>query len=284
VKVLVTGAAGMLGRDVVLAAGNAGHDVVGFGRTELDVTDAAALERRFEQERPDVVVNCAAWTDVDGAEDAEEQAAAVNGTGAGNVAAAAAAQGASVVYVSTDYVFDGAKGAPYVETDQPAPLSAYGRGKLAGEEATAAANKRHFVVRSAGLFGIGGPNFVETMLRLAEVQNEVLVVRDQVGSPTYTWHLAYGIVRLIEGVEFGIHHMAAGGACSWYDFAREIFDQAKVECKVLSATTDMLGRPAARPPYSALVSQREHAIELPPWQDGLAAYLSQRRAEMEAAA
>jgi len=274
----------MLGRDVMLAAGNAGHDVVGYGRAELDVTDPGALERKFDLERPDVVINCAAWTDVDGAEEAEEAAAAVNASGAGNVAAAAAAQGASVVYVSTDYVFDGAKGSPYVETDQAAPLSAYGRTKLAGEEATAAAAKRHFVVRSAGLFGIGGRNFVDTMLRLAEDQNEVLVVRDQVGSPTYTWHLAYGIVRLIEGVEFGIHHMAAGGACSWYDFAREIFDQAKVECKVLSATTDMLGRPAARPPYSALASQREHAIELPPWQDGLAAYLSQRRAEMEAAA
>jgi dTDP-4-dehydrorhamnose reductase len=280
-KLLVAGAAGMLGRDVVLAAGNAGHAVVGFGRTELDVTDAAALERKFEQERPDVVVNCAAWTDVDGAEEAEEAATAVNGTGAGSVAAAAAAQGASVVYVSTDYVFDGTKGSPYVETDETAPLSAYGRSKLAGEEATAAANKRHFIVRSAGLFGIGGGNFVETMLRLAEGQNEVLVVRDQVGSPTYTWHLAYGLVRLIEGVEYGIHHMAAAGACSWYEFAREIFEQAKVECKVLSATTDMLGRPAARPPYSALVSQREHAIELPPWQDGLGAYLSQRRAERE---
>jgi dTDP-4-dehydrorhamnose reductase len=283
-KLLVTGAAGMLGRDVVLAAGNAGHDVVGFGRTELDVTDAAALERKFEAERPDVAINCAAWTDVDGAEEAEEAATEVNGAGAGNVARAAAAIGASVVYVSTDYVFDGAKGSPYVETDQTAPLSGYGRSKLAGEEATAAANKRHFVVRSAGLFGIGGRNFVETMLRLAEAQNEVLVVRDQVGSPTYTWHLAYGVVRLIEGVEYGIHHMAAAGACSWYEFAREIFEQARVDCKVLSATTDMLGRPAARPPYSALVSQREHAIELPPWQDGLAAYLSQRRAEMETAA
>jgi dTDP-4-dehydrorhamnose reductase len=283
-KVLVTGAGGMLGRDVVLAAGNAGHDVVGFGRTELDIADVAAVGRKFEQERPDVVVNCAAWTDVDGAEEADEAVTEVNGAGAGKVAAAAAAQGASVVYVSTDYVFDGAKGSPYVETDQPAPLSAYGRSKLAGEEATAAANKRHFVVRSAGLFGIGGPNFVETMLRLAADHGEVLVVRDQVGSPTYTWHLAYAIVRLLEGVEFGIHHMAAAGACSWYEFAREIFEQAKVECKVLSATTEMLGRPAARPPYSALASQREHAIELPSWQDGLAAYLSQRRAEMEAAA
>lgn len=278
-KVLVTGAGGMLGRDVVLAAGNAGHDVVGFGHTELDITDPKALAAKLGLERPDVVINCAAWTDVDGAEESEEAALSVNGTAAGNVAAAAAEVGASVVYVSSDYVFDGSKGAPYVETDQTAPLSAYGRTKLAGEEATAAANKRRFVVRSSWLFGVGGSNFVETMLRLAATQNEVLVVRDQVGSPTYTWHLAFGIVRLIEGVEFGIHHMAAAGFCSWYDFAREIFDQAKVECRVLSGTTEMLGRPAPRPAYSALVSQREHAIELPSWRDGLAAYLSQRATE-----
>jgi dTDP-4-dehydrorhamnose reductase len=284
VKLLVTGAAGMLGRDVMLAAGNAGHQVVGFGHAELDVADAAAVGARLEGERPDVVINCAAWTDVDGAEEAEEDATQVNGEGAGNVAAAAAAVGASVVYVGSDYVFDGSKGAPYVETDQTAPLSAYGRSKLAGEEATRAANKRHFIVRSAWLFGTGGPNFVETMLRLAGDHGEVLVVRDQIGSPTYTWHLAYGIVRLIEGVEFGIHHMAAAGACSWYEFAREIFEQANVECKVMSATTEMLGRPAPRPAYAALASQREHAIELPSWQDGLAAYLSQRRAETEAPA
>jgi dTDP-4-dehydrorhamnose reductase len=283
VKLLVTGAAGMLGRDVMLAAGNAGHDVVGFGRAELDVTDAAGLEKKLDLERPDVVINCAAWTDVDGAEESEAQAFAVNGAGAGNVAAAAAEVGASIVYVSSDYVFDGSKGAPYVESDQVGPLSAYGRTKLAGEEATVAANKRHFVVRSAWLFGIGGGNFVETMLRLASMQNEVLVVRDQVGSPTYTWHLAYGIVRLIEGIEYGIHHMAAAGQCSWYEFAREIFEQAKVECKVLSGTTEMLGRPAPRPPLSALTSQREHAIRLPSWQDGLAGYLAQRQAEKETA-
>jgi dTDP-4-dehydrorhamnose reductase len=278
-KLLVTGAAGMLGRDVMLAAGNAGHDVVGFGRAELDITDAAGLAKKFDLERPDVVINCAAWTDVDGAEAAEEAAFAVNGAGAGNVAAAAAEVGASVVYVSSDYIFDGLKGAPYVESDQVAPLSAYGRTKLAGEEATIAANKRHFVVRSAWLFGIGGPNFVETMLRLAGSGNEVLVVRDQIGSPTYTWHLAYGVVRLIEGIEFGIHHMAAAGQCSWYEFAREIFEQAKVECKVLSITTEEFGRPAPRPPFSALTSQREHAIRLPSWQDGLAGYLAQRQAE-----
>jgi dTDP-4-dehydrorhamnose reductase len=282
-KVLVTGAAGMLGRDVMLAAGNAGHDVVGFGRAELDITDPEGLEKKFDLERPDVVINCAAWTDVDGAEEAEEAALAVNRDGAGNVAAAAAARGASVVDVSSDYVFVGAKGEPYVETDQPAPLSAYGRTKLAGEDATTAANKRHFVVRSSWLFGIGGGNFVETMLRLAADHGEVLVVRDQVGSPTYTWHLAYGVVRLIEGVEFGIHHMAAAGSCSWYEFAREIFEQAKVECKVMSATTEMLGRPAPRPAFSALASQREHAIRLPSWQDGLGGYIAQRSSEREAA-
>jgi dTDP-4-dehydrorhamnose reductase len=248
------------------------------------VTDGGAVAERCEWERPDVVINCAAWTDVDGAEGAEEQAMAVNGIGAGTVAACAAAVGAKVVYVSTDYVFNGEKGSPYVEVDQPAPISAYGRTKLSGEEATVAANRRSYIVRSGWLFGIGGGNFVETMLRLAADHGEVLVVRDQVGSPTYTWHLAYGIVRLIEGSAFGIHHMAAEGSCSWYEFAREIFDQARVECKVLSATSDMLGRPAARPAFSALATQREHAIRLPPWSEGLTGYLGQRTSERQARA
>jgi dTDP-4-dehydrorhamnose reductase len=273
----------MLGRDVVLAATNAGHQVSAHGHNDLDVTDADAVAARVNRDRPDVVINCAAWTDVDGAEESEDQAMAVNGAGAGNAAAAAAAAGAKVLYVSTDYVFDGHKESPYVEVDEPAPQSAYGRTKLAGEEATAAANRRHFIVRSSWLFGIGGRNFVETMLQLAADHGEVLVVRDQVGSPTYTWHLASGIVRLIEGSTWGIHHMAAAGTCSWYDFAREIFDQAKVECNVLSATTDMLARPAPRPAYSALDTQRESPILLPSWRDGLAGYLAQREAEREAA-
>jgi dTDP-4-dehydrorhamnose reductase len=282
-KVMVTGAGGMLGRDVVLAATNAGHQVFAQARTDLDVADADAVTGRVQRDRPDVVINCAAWTDVDGAEEAEDQAMAVNGTGAGNVAAAAATADAKCVYVSSDYVFDGQKNSPYVEVDEPAPLSAYGRTKLAGEEATAAANRCHFVVRSSWLFGIGGGNFVETMLQLAADHGEVLVVRDQVGSPTYTWHLASAIVRLIEGTAYGIHHMAAAGACSWYDFAREIFDQARVECNVLSATTDMLARPAPRPAYSALGTQREHPILLPSWQDGLSGYLAQRPAGVEPA-
>ncbi|HXF31201.1 MAG TPA: dTDP-4-dehydrorhamnose reductase [Solirubrobacterales bacterium] len=278
-KVLVAGAGGMLGRDFVASAANAGHDVVGLDRARMDVADAEGVRRRLDRERPDMVVNCAAWTDVDGAETAEDRAFAVNGAGAGNVAAAAREVGAAVLYVSTDYVFDGEKGAPYVESDQPAPLSAYARTKLAGEEATAAANKRHFIVRSSGLYGIHGKNFVATMLRLGESMSEVTVVRDQVTAPTYTWHLAYGLTRLIDGIEYGIHHMAAAGSCSWYEFAGEIFEQAKVDCKVLSITSEMFGQAAHRPPYSVMQSQREHAIRLPSWHDGLAGYLAQRETE-----
>lgn len=275
-KVLITGAAGMLGRDVELAARNAGHEVVACSRTDLDITDAAAVRNQLERASPAVVINCAAWTDVDGAEEAEEAATAVNGEGAGIVAAEAAAIGAEIVHISSDYVFDGTKRSPYLEDDPVNPISAYGRSKLAGEVAVAAANKRHFIVRSAWLFGIGGNNFVETMLRLAADHGEVLVVHDQVGTPTYTWHLAYGLMRLIEGAAYGIHHMSAAGSCSWFEFAREIFDQAGVECRVLSATTEMLGRPARRPAYSVMRSSRNHAIEMPTWHDGLAGYLAQR--------
>ncbi|MGN6202103.1 MAG: dTDP-4-dehydrorhamnose reductase, partial [Solirubrobacterales bacterium] len=245
----------------------------------LDITDADHVRRVIAAAEPRAVVNCAAWTDVDGAETAEAVATAVNGAGAGNVARAAVETGARLVHVSTDYVFDGAKGEPWVESDPVAPIGAYGRSKLAGEEAVAEAGGEYAIVRTAWLFGAGGRNFVDTMLRLAERQNEVTVVRDQVGSPTYTWHLAYGIVRLIEGIEYGIHHMAAAGQCSWYEFAREIFEQAEVECKVLSITSEEFGAAAARPAFSALVSQREHAIRLPSWRDGLAGYLAQRQAE-----
>ncbi len=281
-KLLVTGSGGMLARDVMLAAENAGHDVVGYDHVELDVTDAKALEMRFRRERPNVVINCAAWTDVDGAEEAESGASAVNAGGAGNVAAAAALVDAKVAHISTDYVFDGLKESPYIESDVAIPVSVYGQTKLAGEMAVANANKRHFIVRSSGLFGTGGGNFVETMLRLAETQSQVLVVHDQVSSPTYTWHLAYGIVRLIESESFGIHHMAAEGSCSWYSFAQEIFEQADADCMVLSSTTEMLDRSAARPPYSVLESERKYSIRLPAWQDGLSGYLGQRKAEREA--
>jgi dTDP-4-dehydrorhamnose reductase len=277
-RIVVTGAGGMLASDVVGAAEAVNHEVEALARADLDVTDADAAASAIAAARPDAVVNCAAYTDVDGAEDDLEQAMKVNAEGAGAVAAAAEAAGARVVYPSTDYVFDGAKLAPYVESDEPRPLSVYAQSKLAGEHATSEANRRHFVVRSAWLFGVAGGNFVETMLRLGEAHGEVLVVRNQVGSPTYSAHLAEAIIRVVDTDAHGVHHLAGAGECSWYDFASEIFRQAGVECRVLSCTTQELGRPAPRPAYSVLASERPDAILLPEWEAGLAAYLEQRAA------
>ena len=182
-RVLVAGAGGMLGSDATAAIAARGHAVFGLARAELDITDAAAVEDAIAELGPDAVVNCAAWTDVDGAEANERAAMRVNDTAAALVSAAAAAQGAKVLYVSSDYVFDGEKGSAYVESDMPAAISAYGRSKQAGETSVAIANPRHFIVRSSWLFGTRGGNFVETMLRIGREQPEVIVVSDQVGSP-----------------------------------------------------------------------------------------------------
>ena len=266
----------MLGQDVRRAAELAHHEVVALDRAALDVTDATAVSEAFAELRPDTAINCAAWTDVDGAETAEAEALSLNGDAAGNVAAGAAAVGASVVLPSTDYVFDGtADRRPYVESDPTDPRSAYGRSKLAGEHATAAANPRHFIVRTAWLFGAGGSNFVDTMLSLANT-GIVTVVRDQVGSPTYTGHLAEGLLRLAATQAYGLHHMAAGGQCSWYDFARAIFEDAGVECRVMSTTTAEFPRPAPRPAYSVLDTEWPDPICLPDWRDGLREYLAAR--------
>jgi dTDP-4-dehydrorhamnose reductase len=280
--VLIAGAGGMLGRDAIAAIAARGHSVIGLGRAALDITDPAAVEAEIAEFRPDVVVNCAAWTDVDGAEANERGAMEVNDSAAGIVAATAAAHGAAILYVSSDYVFDGTKGAPYVESDMPRAISAYGRSKQAGETSTAIANPRHFIVRSSWLFGTGGPNFVETMLRVGAEQPEVVVVSDQVASPTYTPHLAQALALLIESDEYGIHHIAAGGRCSWFDYAQEIFDQVAIECRVMAGTTAMLGRPAPRPPFSLLVSERPDPIELPEWRHGLSEYLAARGARAAA--
>ena len=277
-KLLVLGAGGMLGHDVVRAATEANVEVLGLSRAEVDVTDEAAVAAALYEQRPDTVVNCAAYTNVDGAEAEPELALRVNGEAAGNVARAAAALDARVVYVSTDYVFDGRKGAPYLETDEPNPLSSYGRSKLAGERATVEANARHFVVRSSWLFGAHGSNFVDTMLGLGQELDQVVVVRDQVGCPTYTGHLAEALVRLAETHAFGVHHIAGAGHCSWYEFAQEIFRQAGVDCRVLSCTTEETGRPAPRPAFAPLETQFEgKAVRLPSWQQGLAGYLAERR-------
>jgi len=275
-KIVVTGASGMLGHDVVRAARYVNHDVVALSHEDLDVVDAAAVERVMQAERPDVVVHCAAYTNVDGAQDDLDGAMAVNADGARNVAAAAAAVGASVIYPSTDYAFDGSKSSPYVESDETRPLSVYAQSKVAGEHEVAAANPRHWIVRTSWLFGVGGKNFVETMLSLGRELGEVMVVRDQVGCPTYAGHVADAVVQLLDEEEYGIHHIAGGGECSWYEFAEEIFEQAGVDCRVLSCTTEEFPRPAPRPAYSVLGTERDRAFYLPDWREGLASYLADR--------
>lgn len=272
----MTGAKGMLGQDVVAAATEDGDEVTALARADLDITDAEAVEAAMTEAKPELVINCAAWTDVDGAEGAEKEATAVNGAGAGNVARAAADAGAPIIHPSTDYVFDGSKDSPYVESDVVGPLSAYGHSKLAGEAAVAVANPRGVIARTAWLFGTGGKNFVETMLRIAEETGEASVVTDQIGSPTFTGHLARGMLELGKRGESGIHHLAGGGQCSWHDFAAEIFRQAGVEVDLKPITSDQMPRPAVRPANSVLVSERDDPVELPDWQTGLAEYMAVR--------
>ena len=263
----VTGAAGMLGRRVVAEAAARGHDVTGSTRGELDLTDADAVRDALTGEQ---VIHCAAYTDVDGAEADEEQATRVNGDAAGHVARAAG----HVVAVSTDYVFDGEATEPYVESSPTGPRSAYGRSKLAGERAIRAAGEEHAIVRTAWLYGEGGGNFVDTMLRLGRERDEVSVVVDQVGSPTWTGHLAPVLVDLAERRASGTFHAAGEGACSWHELAVEAYRVAGVMTPVRETTSDAFVRPAPRPSYSVLGTEREDGVRLPPWRDGVKGHLA----------
>jgi dTDP-4-dehydrorhamnose reductase len=255
-RILITGAGGQLGR--ALQATFAGADVLALTHDDWDVTlpppsvDAA------------LVLHAAAWTDVDGAEADPQGAAAVNVGGTRH----AAELGAPLVYFSSDYVFDGAKREPYLESDAPNPLSAYGRSKLHGE---GAAGERAWIVRSSGLFGEHGTNFVTTMLRLGRERGEVAVVGDQRTSPTYVGHLATATKELLAR-PYGVWHLAADGDCTWAELAEEIFELAGVDARVRTISSDELGRPAARPAYSVLRSEKDMP-RLPHWRDGLRACL-----------
>jgi dTDP-4-dehydrorhamnose reductase len=220
--------------------------------------------------RPKLVLHAAAWTDVDGAEGDRDAAERVNVEGTRNVVAL----GVPVVYFSTDYVFDGAKRTPYLESDEPHPLSAYGRTKLAGEHEV----RNGWVVRSSWLFGPTGKNFVRTMLALAEERDEVRVVADQRGSPTFVDHLAEALPTLL-GRPGGVWHVAGDGDCTWAEFAAAIFEEAGARCRVVSIGSEELGRPAVRPAYSVLRSERPDAPRLPHWRDGLSACLSRFRSQ-----
>lgn len=272
----MTGAGGMLGRAVAAAAAQRGHEVYAATRADIDITVEASLLPALLEWRPEAVVNCAAYTDVDGAESDRDTAEAVNAAGAGNVAAGAAEVGASIVHVSTDYVFDGSKREPWLESDPTGPLGVYGETKLRGEQAVADANEDHAIVRTAWLFGAGGRNFVDTMLALGAQRDEVAVVTDQVGSPTWAGHLARALVALAERPQTGIHHIAGAGSCSWNELAQEVFARAGVACRVRAATTADFPRPARRPAYSVLGSERPDPIVLPAWQQGVADHLATR--------
>lgn len=288
-RLLVTGASGMLGQDVARAAERARHELVLFSHAELDITDASAVSDALHSARADAVLNCAAWTDVDGAETQREQARAVNALGAGNLARAAAQLGVPLVHVSTDYVFSGdppldehRRPRPYVESDPTGPRTVYGQTKLEGEREVLEASGEHTVVRTSWLFGLGGRNFVDTMLRLASEREQVSVVVDQVGCPTWTGHLAPALIGLLERELRGLVHLAGGGAVSWNDFAREIFRQAERDCRVEPATTAEMARPAPRPAWSALASERADVLPMPDWRDGLGGYLAARDGMMRA--
>ena len=250
---LITGAGGQLGA----ALREAFPDADARTREQLDVTAPLSVET-------DLVLHAAAWTDVDGAEAHPEAAERVNVLGTRNVAAV----GSPVVYFSTDYVFDGSKGEPYVESDEPHPISVYGRTKLEGEREV----RDGWIVRSSWLFGWTGRNFVRTMLDLGRARDEVAVVADQVGCPTFVGHLAEA-TRVFLELPGGVWHVAAEGECTWADFARAIFEEAGLDCRVREITTDELGRPAPRPRYSVLRSEREGAPRLPHWREGLRACL-----------
>jgi dTDP-4-dehydrorhamnose reductase len=251
-RILITGAGGQLGR----ALQEEFPDAVALRHADWDVT----LPPPEPAEPPGLVLHAAAWTDVDGAEADPQGAAAVNVGGTRH----AAELGAPIVYYSTDYVFDGRKSEPYVESDPPNPLSAYGRTKLHGE---AAAGERAWVVRTSGLYGPTGTNFVRTMLKLASERDEVAVVDDQRSSPTYVGHLAAATRELLAR-PFGIWHLAAAGDCTWAEFAEAIFDEAGLDVRVRRVSSEELGRPAPRPAYSVLRSEKD-AQALPPWREGL---------------
>lgn len=281
---LVTGAAGMVGRDVVAALRIRDDEVVALAKSDLDITDAPAVREAFRRARPDVIVNCAAFTKVDDAETNEHAAMAINGSAVEHLADAANESGALLLQISTDFVFDGRSRTPYEVNDATAPLSAYGRSKLAGEHAAARAQK-HLILRTAWLFGVHGPNFVEAIRnQIRKGTNPLRVVNDQRGRPTYTPHLAEAIVRLApraheDDSARGMFHYADAPECTWYEFARAIAAAVGAETNVVPVSTAEFPRPAVRPAYSVLSTERyERVTGVAPasWEDGLREYLQQR--------
>lgn len=284
-RILLIGAAGQLGQDLSPVLQKGGHEVVAVTHEQLEICSPEAVGRAVAGARPECIINTAAFHRVDDCEDQAERAFAVNVTGVRNLAEGAERTGAALVHFSTDYVFGGGKRTPYLESDLPQPLSIYAMSKLAGEFAARRYCSRHFVIRTCGLYGMGGSrskggNFVETMLRLAAQKKTIRVVADQIVTPTSTADLAERVLSLIESQRHGLYHMSSTGECSWYEFAAEVFRLSKVEADLQPTDSWSFGAKARRPAYSVLDNCQMRAAgiaEFRPWREALAEYMRQRQ-------
>jgi dTDP-4-dehydrorhamnose reductase len=274
-KILLTGAKGQLGQ--ALQTTLASHAVTALNHLQLDITKLADVRGTIQAIRPDVVINAAAYNNVDGAESDPLAAYRGNALGPRNLAVATAAVGIPLLHVSSDYVFDGARARPYHEFDRPQPLSVYAASKLAGEEVVRSLNPRHYLVRTAWLYSGVGRNFAKTICALAQQQSEVRVVNDQIGSPTYVPHLAVAIAELIQLDAFGIYHLANQGVASWYALTCALYRQLEIATPVHPITTPEFPRPAKRPAYSVLTTIQDPAILLPAWEEGVVAFANALR-------
>jgi dTDP-4-dehydrorhamnose reductase len=269
-RILITGANGQLGK--ALQGALVGHDLIALARQQLDIAQLQEVREALRSYRPMLVVNAAAYNNVDEAESAQLAAYRGNALGPRNLAVATAEQQAPLVHVSTDYVFDGSGNRPYHEYDRPNPQSVYGASKLAGEEAVRTLNWRHYIVRTAWLYDAEGRNFPNTMRALAEARSEVRVVSDRFGSPTYAPHLAQALAALLESEAYGTYHCAGQGGTSWYELTRTVYRLLGVHTAVVPVSTAEFPRPAQRPRYSVLTTIQDPRILLPPWEEGVAAF------------
>lgn len=254
-KIVVTGANGMLGQDLCPILEDEGYEVIETDIHNLDITDKDNVEKVMSEVKPDIVVHCAAYTNVDKAEEDIETARKINSLGTENLAKSCAKYNATMVYVSTDYVFEGNGTKPYLPTDSTKPLNNYGLTKWEGEVAVRENCPKHFIARTSWLYGIHGKNFVETMLSLAD-KPELKVVDDQIGCPTWTVELANGIVKLLETEDYGTYHVCGSGKTSWYNFAKKIFEFSNIDVNLKPCTTDEFPRPAKRPSYSVMENDK----------------------------
>lgn len=275
-KVLITGVRGQLGYDIVKELEKRGMEVVGTDSNNMDITDAESVHRVITSTKPDAVIHCAAYTAVDAAEENEELCRKVNADGTRNIALVCKQLNCKMIYISTDYVFDGQGTKPWEPEDQRGPQSVYGKTKYEGELAVEELLEKYFIVRIAWVFGINGKNFVRTMLHLAETRKSLTVVDDQYGSPTYTYDLAKLLVDMVQTEKYGRYHATNEGVCSWYEFASEIFRQAGVAMEVVPVSTAEYGAKALRPANSRMNKDKleENGFDrLPAWQDALKRYL-----------